>query len=86
MKSDDAQPSAKSDSSPDTDARLTPEQRKERFNRREAAMYADLSSDSLLQMAPDQRYKSILAMSPQERLDLARERSEERRVGKECRL
>ena len=36
-------------------------------------MYADLSSDSLLGMPPDQRYKSILAMSPQERLDLARE-------------
>jgi uncharacterized protein (DUF1800 family) len=76
MKSDDTQPAAKSDSSAasaDPDAKLTPEQRKQRFNRREAAMYADLSSDTLLQMPPDQRYKSILAMSPQERLDLARE-------------
>jgi uncharacterized protein (DUF1800 family) len=75
MKSDDTQ-ATKSDSSPsssDPDAKLTPEQRKQRFSRREAAMYADLSSDSLLQMPPDQRYKSILAMSPQERLDLARE-------------
>jgi uncharacterized protein (DUF1800 family) len=41
--------------------------------RREAAMYTDLASDALLQMPPDQRYKTILKMSPQERLDLARE-------------
>jgi uncharacterized protein (DUF1800 family) len=41
--------------------------------RREAAMYADLASDSLLQMPPDERYKHILKMSPQERLDLARQ-------------
>jgi uncharacterized protein (DUF1800 family) len=73
MKSDDAQTSAKADPSPDPDAKLTAEERRKRFNRREAAMYADLSSDSLLQMPPDQRYKNILAMSPQERLDLARE-------------
>jgi uncharacterized protein (DUF1800 family) len=73
MKSDDPQPAAKSDSAADPDAKLTPEQRQKRFNRREAAMYADLSSDTLLGMPPDQRYKSILALSPQERLDLARE-------------
>ncbi len=41
--------------------------------RREAAMYADLESDTLLGMPPDERYKSIMKMSPQERLDLARE-------------
>src|SRR5262249_29095392 len=67
MKSDDPQPAA------DPDAKLTPAQRQERLNRREAAMYADLQSDSLLQMPPEQRYKSILAMSPQERLDPPRE-------------
>jgi uncharacterized protein (DUF1800 family) len=40
---------------------------------REAAMYADLQSDTLLEMPPEQRYKSIIKMTPQERLDLARE-------------
>ena len=35
-------------------------------------MYADVESDRLLQMAPEERYKSILKMNPQERLDLAR--------------
>ncbi|HEY6274447.1 MAG TPA: DUF1800 domain-containing protein [Terriglobales bacterium] len=39
---------------------------------REAAMYADLQSDTLLEMPPEQRYKSIIKMTPQERLDLAR--------------
>ncbi len=39
---------------------------------REAAMYADLDSDKLLQMPPEQRYKSILSMSPQERMDMTR--------------
>jgi uncharacterized protein (DUF1800 family) len=73
MKSDDAATAAKSDAPVDPDAKLTKEQRRDRLNRREAAMYADLSSDNLLQMPPDQRYKSILAMSPQERLDLARQ-------------
>jgi uncharacterized protein (DUF1800 family) len=40
--------------------------------RREAAMFADLASDQLLQQPPDQRYKSILSMSPQERAELVR--------------
>ena len=40
--------------------------------RREAAMFADLASDQLLQQPPDQRYKSILSMNPQERMDLVR--------------
>jgi uncharacterized protein (DUF1800 family) len=40
--------------------------------RREAAMYADLNGEQLLQMAPDERYKTILKMSPVDRLDLAR--------------
>jgi uncharacterized protein (DUF1800 family) len=40
--------------------------------RREDAMYADIAGDLLLQMPPDARYKAILKMSPEERLDLAR--------------
>lgn len=40
--------------------------------RREAALYADVESDRLLQMPPEQRYKTILSMRPMERLDLAR--------------
>src|SRR5262249_4654723 len=54
--------------SPDPSANRNPQAQR----RREAAMYADIESDRLLQMPPEQRYKSILAMNPQERLDLAR--------------
>jgi uncharacterized protein (DUF1800 family) len=53
---------------PDQDAKT-----QQMARRREAAMYADLAADRLLQMPPEERYKSILKMSPQERLDLARE-------------
>jgi uncharacterized protein (DUF1800 family) len=35
-------------------------------------MYADIEGPNLLQMAPDDRYKAILKMSPVERLDIAR--------------
>ncbi len=38
----------------------------------EAAMYADIDSMQLLQLSPDERYKKILSMYPDERLDLAR--------------
>jgi uncharacterized protein (DUF1800 family) len=38
-----------------------------------AEMYADLASDQLLQMAPEDRYKKIMSMSPLERLDLTRQ-------------
>src|SRR5262249_34356199 len=38
-----------------------------------AEMYADLASDQLLQMAPEDRYKKILKMSPLERLDLTQQ-------------
>src|SRR5262249_42760505 len=38
-----------------------------------AEMYADLASDQLLQMAPEDRYKKIMNMSPLERLDLTRQ-------------
>ncbi len=51
---------------------LTPEQRERQQKRREDAMSADIDNSGLLDMAPDARYKAILKMSPQERLDLAR--------------
>src|SRR5262249_41447712 len=64
---------AVAESKPARDAsdNMQPERRKT-FKEREAAMYADLQADSLLSMPADQRYKSILAMRPEERLDLAR--------------
>jgi uncharacterized protein (DUF1800 family) len=39
---------------------------------REDAMYADLDSDRLLKLPPDERYKAILKMPVEERLDLAK--------------
>jgi uncharacterized protein (DUF1800 family) len=54
------------------DANMTPDHEKQ-FKQRDAAMYADLQSDTLLSMPPERRYKSILSMAPEERLDLARE-------------
>jgi uncharacterized protein (DUF1800 family) len=53
------------------DPPLTAQQRKQQ-KQREDAMYADLDSDLLLQMAPEARYKAILKMSAEERLDLAK--------------
>jgi uncharacterized protein (DUF1800 family) len=50
---------------------LTAEQRKQQ-KQREDAMYADLDTDRLLQMQPDARYKAILKMTAEERLDLAK--------------
>src|SRR5258708_23684268 len=47
-------------------------QNKNGNRRRENRMYADLNGEQLLQMPPDERYKEILKMSPQERMDLAR--------------
>jgi uncharacterized protein (DUF1800 family) len=52
------------------DAPLSAEQRKQQ-KQREDAMYADLDTGRLLQMQPDDRYKTILKMSVEERLDLA---------------
>jgi len=40
--------------------------------RGEARMYANLNGEGLLQLPPDDRYKAILKMSPEDRLDLAR--------------
>jgi uncharacterized protein (DUF1800 family) len=50
---------------------LTAEQRKQQ-KLREDAMYADLDTDRLLKLPPDDRYKAILKMPVEERLDLAK--------------
>ena len=49
----------------------TAEQRKQQ-KQREDAMYADLDTDRLLKLPPDDRYKAILKMPVDERLDLAK--------------
>jgi uncharacterized protein (DUF1800 family) len=54
------------------DAAMTPEQRQQQQKRREDAMYADIDGSLLLQMPPDDRYKAILKMPVDERLDLSR--------------
>jgi uncharacterized protein (DUF1800 family) len=50
---------------------LTAEQRKQQ-KQREEAMYADLDTDRLLKLPPDERYKAIMKMPVDERLDLAK--------------
>jgi uncharacterized protein (DUF1800 family) len=47
------------------------DQRKQR-KQREDAMYADLDTDRLLKLPPDDRYKAIMKMPVDERLDLAK--------------
>jgi uncharacterized protein (DUF1800 family) len=64
------EPSAEMPASPN-DPPMTAEQRKQQ-KQREAAMYADLDTDRLLQLSPDERYKTILKMPADERLDLAK--------------
>ncbi|HEX9253982.1 MAG TPA: DUF1800 family protein, partial [Candidatus Angelobacter sp.] len=49
----------------------TVEERKQQ-KLREDAMYADLDTDRLLKLPPDERYKTILKMPVDERLDLAK--------------
>src|SRR6478752_5816759 len=49
----------------------TAEQRKQQ-KQREDAMYADLDTDRLLKLPPDERYKAIMKMPVDERLDLAK--------------
>jgi uncharacterized protein (DUF1800 family) len=49
----------------------TTEERKQQ-KQREDAMYADLDTDRLLTLAPDDRYKAIMKMPVDERLDLAK--------------
>jgi uncharacterized protein (DUF1800 family) len=53
------------------DAPLTAEQSRQQ-KQREEAMYADLDTNRLLKMQSDERYKAILKMSAEERLDLAK--------------
>jgi uncharacterized protein (DUF1800 family) len=47
------------------------DQRKQQ-KQREDAMYADLDTDNLLKLPPDERYKAIMKMPVDERLDLAK--------------
>src|SRR5215472_9525830 len=51
----------------------TAEKQTRRRQQLAAEMYADLASDQLLQMTPEDRYKKILSMSPLERLDLTQQ-------------
>jgi len=67
---DDANPEMKMEGQGDDQA--TPEQKQRRQKKLEAQMYADVDSVQLLDLPPDQRYKNILKMSPQERLALGR--------------
>jgi uncharacterized protein (DUF1800 family) len=53
------------------EATMTAEQRKQQ-KIREDAMYAELDTDRLLKLPPDERYKTILKMPVDERLDLAK--------------
>jgi uncharacterized protein (DUF1800 family) len=55
----------------DDKAAMAPEQLRQQ-KKREDAMYADIDGSLLLDMPPDARYKAILKMPPEERLDLAR--------------
>jgi uncharacterized protein (DUF1800 family) len=57
---------------PDSDSpSMAPEQRRQQ-KRAEDAMYADIDNAGLLEKTPDERYKAILKMSADERLDLRR--------------
>jgi uncharacterized protein (DUF1800 family) len=69
----DAQADAGMKAGPQTNAANGPKLTAAQKQQREAAMYADLDSDKILQQSPDQRYKSIMNMSPLERLDVARQ-------------
>ncbi|HET8890376.1 MAG TPA: DUF1800 domain-containing protein [Candidatus Angelobacter sp.] len=65
--SKDMSPEASSGNQPSP----TAEERKQR-KQREDAMYADLDTDRLLKLPPDDRYKAIMKMPVDERLDLAK--------------
>src|SRR5437763_6784404 len=54
------------------DEKLTPEQRQSRLKQREDQMYADLEGPSLMDLSPDERYKKVLKMTPEERQSMAR--------------
>ena len=72
MKAGDA---AISNSNPESDApkptpKLTPEEEAE-ARRREDRLYADLKVQTLVDLPPNERYKKVLAMSPDEQLAFA---------------
>jgi uncharacterized protein (DUF1800 family) len=69
--SDGDQKDASQEMSAGNEAAFTLEQRKQQ-KQREDAMYADLDTDRLLKLPPDDRYKAILKMPVEERLDLAK--------------
>ncbi|HET9839095.1 MAG TPA: DUF1800 domain-containing protein [Candidatus Angelobacter sp.] len=54
-----------------TDPQMTPDQRRQQ-RRAEDAMYADIDNTGLLDKTPDERYKAILKMPVDERIDLRR--------------
>jgi uncharacterized protein (DUF1800 family) len=49
---------------------LTPEEEAE-AKRREDRLYADLGAQSLIDLPPDERYKKVMAMSPEEKLSVS---------------
>jgi len=65
-------PAAPNDAGTGNDPKVAAAQNRRR-QQLAAEMYADLASDQLLQMAPEERYKKIMNMSPLERLDLTRQ-------------
>ena len=65
--SKDVSPEASSGNQPSPSA----QERKQR-KQREDTMYADLDTDRLLKLPPDDRYKAIMKMPVDERLDLAK--------------
>jgi uncharacterized protein (DUF1800 family) len=71
----DSKPSSSSNSKQPVSIAAPPQMSAEETRKqkqREDAMYADIAGDQLLDMQPDARYKAILKMSAEERLDLAR--------------
>ena len=65
-------PAAQNDTRTGNDPKFAAAQNRRR-QQLAADMYADLASDQLLQMTPEDRYKKILSMSPLERLDLTQQ-------------
>ena len=65
-------PAAPNDAGTGNDPKVAAAQNRRR-QQLAAEMYADLASDQLLQIAPEDRYKKIMNMSPLERLDLTRQ-------------
>ncbi|HEV2400240.1 MAG TPA: DUF1800 domain-containing protein [Candidatus Sulfotelmatobacter sp.] len=61
---------ANDNSSPAPEPKMTPEEEAE-ARRREDRLYADLKVQSLIDLPPDERYKKVLAMTPEEQLAFA---------------